>query len=89
MGYHVNDVQMMQTIESQLMSSHGSHTKRSQKRVAQNGHAKQVMSHPRIDMTNDAFGCSRTTQVHMEDLRLVNLTEIHPNQRGERFKAPC
>ena len=26
-GYHVDDVQMMQTIESQLMTSHGSHTK--------------------------------------------------------------
>ena len=27
MGYCVNDVQMMQTIESQLMTSCGSHTK--------------------------------------------------------------
>ena len=27
MGYHVDDVQMMQTVESQLMTSHGSHTK--------------------------------------------------------------
>ena len=27
MGYHVDDVQMMQTIELQLMMSHGSHTK--------------------------------------------------------------
>ena len=26
MGYHVNDVQTMQTIELQLMTSHGSHT---------------------------------------------------------------
>ena len=25
----------------------------------------------------------------MEDLRLVNLTEICPSQRGECFKAPC
>ena len=30
-GYHVDDVQMMQTIELQLMMSHGSHTKRSYK----------------------------------------------------------
>ena len=27
MGYHVDDMQMMQTIELQLMMSHGSHTK--------------------------------------------------------------
>ena len=27
MGYHVNDMQTMQTIKSQLMTSHGSHTK--------------------------------------------------------------
>ena len=27
MGYHVDNVQMMQTIESQLMMSWGSHTK--------------------------------------------------------------
>ena len=26
-GYHVDDVQMMETVESQLMTSHGSHTK--------------------------------------------------------------
>ena len=26
-GYCVNDMQMMQTIKSQLMTSHGSHTK--------------------------------------------------------------
>ena len=39
----------------------------------------KMMSHPRMEMTNDAFGCSRATQVHMEDLRLVNLTEFHPS----------
>ena len=27
MGYHVDDVQTMQTVESQLMTSWGSHTK--------------------------------------------------------------
>ena len=27
MGYHVDNVQMMQTVESQLMMSQGSHTK--------------------------------------------------------------
>ena len=36
----------------------------------------KMMSHPRMEMMNDTFGCSRATQVHMEDLRLVNLTEV-------------
>ena len=36
-----------------------------------------MMSHPRMEMSNNAFGCSRATQVCMEDLRLVNLTEFH------------
>ena len=53
--------------------------------IAQN----KRMSRPGMEMTNDAFGCSRATQVHMEYLRLVNLTEIHPSRRGECFKAPC
>ena len=35
-----------------------------------------MTSHPRMEMTNNAFGCARATQVRMEDLRLVNLTEI-------------
>ena len=49
----------------------------------------KMTSHPGTEMTNDTFGCSRATQVHMEDLRLVNLTEICPSRRGECFKAPC
>ena len=36
----------------------------------------KMTSRPGMEMTNDAFGCSRATQVHMEDLRLINLTEI-------------
>ena len=39
----------------------------------------KMMSHPRMEMTNDAFGCSRATQVDMEELRLVNLTEKCPS----------
>ena len=61
------------------------HTNQSHKRITQN----KMMSHPGMEMMNDAFRCSRATQVCMEDLRLVNLTEIHPSQRGECFKAPC
>ena len=49
----------------------------------------KMTSHPRMEMTNDTFGCSRATRVHMEDLRLANLTENCPGQRGECFKAPC
>ena len=85
MGYHVDDMQTMQTDKSQMMMSRGSRTSQLHKSIAQN----KMTSHPRMEMMNDAFGCSRATQVHMEDLRLVNLTEICPSRRGECFKAPC
>ena len=48
---------------------------KSQKQIAQN----KMTSSPRMEMTKDALGCSRATQVHMEYLRLVNLTEICPS----------
>ena len=35
----------------------------------------KMMSCSRMEMMNDTFGCSSTTQVHMGDLRLVNQTE--------------
>ena len=35
----------------------------------------KMTSRPGMEMMNDAFGCSRATQVHMEDLRLVTLTD--------------
>ena len=35
MGYHVDNVQMMPPVESQLMMSQGSHTKQSHKSIAQ------------------------------------------------------
>ena len=84
MGYCVDDVQMKQTVKSQLMTSQGSLTKQSHKSIAQN----KMMSHPRMEMSNNAFGCSRATQVHMEDLRLINLTEFCPSRRDEQSKAP-
>ena len=40
-------------------------------------------------ITKRHLGCSRATQVHMEYLRLVNLTEICPSRRVGHFKAPC
>ena len=55
------------------------HTNESHKMITQD----RMMSHPRMEMMNNAFRCSRATQVNMEDLRLVNLTEFHPSQRGE------
>ena len=54
-------------------------TNQSHKQITQNDHASKMMSCPGMEMMNDAFGCSRATQVHMEDLRLVNLTEICPS----------
>ena len=39
----------------------------------------KMMSYPRMETMNDAFGCSRATQVRMEDLRLVNLTKYRPS----------
>ena len=55
------------------------HTNKLHKTIAQG----KMMSCPRMETMNDTFGCSRATQVHMEDLRLVNLTEICPSRRGE------
>ena len=41
MGYHVDDVHMTQTDESQMMTSCGSHTSRSHKSIAQTNCTKQ------------------------------------------------
>ena len=41
MGYHVDDMQMMQTDELQMMMSCGSHTNQSHKSIAQTNHTKQ------------------------------------------------
>ena len=41
MGYHVDDVQMMQTDELQMMMSCGSRTSQSHKSIAQVNHTKQ------------------------------------------------
>ena len=54
-------------------------TNKSHKMIAQD----KMTSCPRMEMTNNTFGCSRVTQVCMEDLRLINLTEKHPKQRDE------
>ena len=41
MGYCVDDMQTMPTVESQLMPSQGSHTKRSHKSIAQTNRTKR------------------------------------------------
>ena len=73
------------TSESHKSITQINHTNELHKMILQN----KMTSCPGMEMTNDTFGCSRATQVHMEDLRLVNLTEIHPSRMGEHFKAPC
>ena len=72
MGNHVKDGQTRWTDESQVTTSCRGHTSQSHKQIAQN----KMMSRPRMEMTNDALGCSRATQVHMEYVRLVNLTDL-------------
>ena len=41
MGYHVDDMQMIQTVELQLMTSQGSRTKRLHKSIAQMNRTRQ------------------------------------------------
>ena len=43
------------------------HTNESHKTIAQG----KMTSCPRMEMMNDAFRCSRATQVHVEDQRLL------------------
>ena len=75
MGNRVDEGQTRWTDKSQMMTSHRGCTSESHKRIAQN----KMMSLSRMEITNNALGCSRATQVLMEYLRLVNLTEICPS----------
>ena len=43
-----------------------------------------MTSQPRMDITDDAFGCSRATQVLTETPETVNLTEFHPRYNNEQ-----
>ena len=88
-GNCVNNRQMRRTDESQMMTSRRGHTSQSHKRIAQTNCTKQDDITSKNEMTNNALGCSRATQVRMEYLRLVNLTEICPSRRAGHFKAPC
>ena len=37
-----------------------------------------------MEITDDAFGCSRATQVLIETLETVNLMEFHPRYNNEQ-----
>ena len=65
MDGQVTDDEVM--LESHKSIAQINRTNESHKTIAQNN----MMSCPGMEMTNDAFGCSRATQVHMEDLRLL------------------
>ena len=65
-------------------------TSESHKSIAQTkSHKNNADVTDKSEMAKRRLGHSRTTQVRMEDLRLVNLTEICPSQRVGHFKAPC
>ena len=62
MGNHVNGGQTRRTDESQMTISRRVRTSQLHKLIAQN----KMTSRARMEMTNDALGCSRATQVCME-----------------------
>ena len=72
-----------------MMMSRQGCTSELHKRITQMNRTKQDDVTPKNGNTNDTLGCSRATQVLMEYLRLVNLTEICPSRRVGHFKAPC
>ena len=69
-------------------------TSESHKSIAQTNRTNEVaqktadVTH-KSEMAKRRLGRSRATQVRMEYLRLVNLTEICPSRRVGHFKAPC
>ena len=69
-------------------------TSESHKSIAQTNHTNEVAQKNadvtrKNGMTKRRLGRSRATQVCIEYLRLVNLTEICPSRRVGHFKAPC
>ena len=72
-----------------MMTSRRSRTSQSHKRIAQTNRTKTADVTHKSEMAKRRLGRSRATQVRMEDLRLVNLTEICPSRRVGHFKAPC
>ena len=72
-----------------MMMSRRSRTSQLHKRIAQTKLHKNADVTHKNGMTKRRLGRSRATQVRMEYLRLVNLTEICPSRRVGHFKAPC
>ena len=73
-----------------MMTSRRSRTSQSHKRSRTNEVTQNNADvTDKSEMAKRRLGHSRATQVRMEDLRLVNLTEICPIQRVGHFKAPC
>ena len=66
-----------------------SHKSITQKKSHKRSRTKYADVTSKNGMTKRRLGHSRATQVPMEYLRLVNLTEICPSRRVEHFKAPC
>ena len=66
-----------------------SHKSIAQKKSHKRSRTKYADVTSKNGMTKRCLGRSRATQVRMEYLRLVNLTEIFPSRRVGHFKAPC
>ena len=68
------------TSESHKSITQVNRTNKSHKGIAQ----KKMVLHPRMEMTNNAFGCSRATQVHTEVTKYVQVegldtSKLHVN----------
>ena len=85
----MNDRQTRQPDESWMMTSRRSRTSQLHKQIAKTKLHKNADITSKNGMTKRCLGRSRATQVCMEYLRLVNLTEICPSRGVGHFKAPC
>ena len=89
MGYHVDDGQMTWTDELQMMTSCRSRTSQSHKRITQMNHTKQDDVTSKNGHDEQHFWMLQSNSGAYGGPENFNLTEIHPSQRGEHFKAPC
>ena len=83
-----------QTVETDRRVADDDVTSESHKSIAQTNRTNEVAQKnadvtSKNGMTKRRLGRSRATQVRMEYLRQVNLTEICPSRRVVHFKAPC
>ena len=80
---------MTWTDESQMMMSHWSRTSQSHKRITQMNCTKQDDVTSKNGNDERCFQMLQSNSGAYGGPETVNLTEIHPSRRGERFKAPC